>query len=105
MNPYDERFMEVVVMALSIACIGLPLALVAHIWLQVADQARAVFRLLAIDVLEVLARWDAQQSDRIQRDVKLVEAGYYLKMRRLELREKRLELLDSLDSEKVGVTR
>ncbi len=101
MTPYDQRFMEVAVMALSVAVIGLPLALIAYIWLQVADQARAVFRLFATDILEIIARWDAQQGDRIQRDVKLVEAGYYIKMRRLELQGKRLELLDSLDSEKV----
>lgn len=79
---------------LPLLTIGLSLALVTWTWIEVFNRLREVLHLTGIDLLELKARYSAQEGDKVQREIGLLEAGYQLKIRRLELQGKRLELLE-----------
>lgn len=81
--------------------IGLSLAFVTWVWLEVFNRLREILHLTGIDFLELKARYSAQEGDKVQREIGLLEASYQMRVRRLELQGKRLELLDSLESEEV----
>lgn len=74
----------------SLLIIGLTLA--GSLFL--IDRARLIVYRVAVDYLELSARHDALKDDRARRELTLAEAGIELRVRRLELQGKRLELLN-----------
>lgn len=78
---------------------SLVLTLIVWVWLAIINRGREILRLFSIDILEVLARYASQKNDQVNRDILFLEADYRLKVLRLELQNKRLALLDALDSQ------
>lgn len=87
-------FSNILSSVLPLLVIGLSLALVVWVWLEVINRSRQVFYAASVDILELMARRSAQIDDHLGREVQLLEASYQMRIRRLELQGKRLELLD-----------
>lgn len=72
------------------------LTLLAWMYLELVEKARRIIYAFMVDILEVLAKRSSQLDDSSKRNLELLEAGYQLKLRRLELQGKRLELLEEI---------